>query len=58
MIILQKQTLFQALALACTKTPPEQNYPFEILDVSTNMSRESFKQKYDEIALIIKTTYW
>ncbi|XP_047352735.1 DNA ligase 1 isoform X1 [Vespa velutina] len=54
---LAEQSLLQALALACTKTPPEQNYPFEILDVSKNMSRENFKQKYDEIALVIKTTY-
>ncbi|KAI4485370.1 hypothetical protein M0804_006875 [Polistes exclamans] len=54
---LAEQSLLQAIALATTKTPPEQDYPFEILDVSKNMSRDSFKQKYDEIALIIKTTY-
>ncbi|KAF7396537.1 hypothetical protein HZH66_007399 [Vespula vulgaris] len=54
---LAEQSLLQALALACTKTPPEQNYPFKTLNVSKNMSRENFKQKYDEIALVIKTTY-
>ncbi|XP_043496122.1 DNA ligase 1 isoform X2 [Polistes fuscatus] len=54
---LAEQSLLQAIALATTKTPPEQDYPFEILDVSKSMSRDSFKQKYDEIALIIKTTY-
>ncbi|XP_015187550.1 PREDICTED: DNA ligase 1 [Polistes dominula] len=54
---LAEQSLLQAIALAVTKTPPEQDYPFEILDVSKNMSRDSFKQKYDEIALKIKTTY-
>ncbi|XP_014599423.1 PREDICTED: DNA ligase 1 isoform X2 [Polistes canadensis] len=54
---LAEQSLLQAIALATTKTPPEQDYPFEILDVSKNMSRDSFKQKYDEIAFIIKTTY-
>ncbi|KAK2582984.1 hypothetical protein KPH14_009034 [Odynerus spinipes] len=54
---LAEQSLLQALALACTMTPPNQNYPFEILDVSKSMSRESFKQQYDETALIIKTTY-
>lgn len=54
---LAEQSLLQALALACAMTPPEQNFPFEILNASKNMSRDSFKQKYDEIALIIKTTY-
>lgn len=48
----------QALALACTMTPPEQSRPFEILDTSKKMSSDSFKQKYDETALILKTTYW
>lgn len=48
----------QALALACSMTPPEQNYPPEILNASKKTSSDRFKEKYDEIALILKTTYW
>lgn len=48
----------QALALACTMTPPEQNSSAEILNTSKQMSSDSFKQKLDETALILKTTYW
>lgn len=39
-------------------TPPIQSYPPEVLDVSKKMSSDAFKQKYDETALTLKTTYW
>lgn len=54
---LAEQSVLQALALACSMTPPEQNYPPEILNASKKTSSDRFKEKYDEIALILKTTY-
>ncbi|XP_014479873.1 PREDICTED: DNA ligase 1 isoform X2 [Dinoponera quadriceps] len=54
---LAEQSVLQALALACAMTPPEQSYPPEIVNASKEMSSERFKEKYDEIALILKTTY-
>ncbi|XP_060813002.1 DNA ligase 1 [Bombus pascuorum] len=54
---LAEQSVLQALALACTMTPPIQSYPPEVLDVSKKMSNDAFKQKYDETALTLKTTY-
>lgn len=54
---LAEQSVLQALALACTMTPPIQSYPPEVLDVSKKMSSDAFKQKYDETALTLKTTY-
>ncbi|XP_006561014.2 DNA ligase 1 isoform X1 [Apis mellifera] len=54
---LAEQSVLQALALACTMTPPKPTFPPEILDVSKKMSNDTFKQKYDETALILKTTY-
>nr|XP_012224215.1 PREDICTED: LOW QUALITY PROTEIN: DNA ligase 1 [Linepithema humile] len=54
---LAEQSVLQALALACAMTPPEQEYPPEILNASKKMSNDRFKEKYDEIALILKTTY-
>ncbi|XP_011882996.1 PREDICTED: DNA ligase 1 isoform X3 [Vollenhovia emeryi] len=54
---LAEQSVLQALALACAMTPPEQNYPPEILNASKKMSSDRFKEKYEEIALILKTTY-
>lgn len=38
-------------------TPPNQEYPPEVLDASKKISSDEFKKKYDEVALIIKTTY-
>lgn len=55
---LAEQSVLQALALACTMTPPNQEYPPKVIAASKNMSAESFKIKYDEQALILKTTYW
>lgn len=54
---LAEQSVLQALALACAMTPPEQDYPPETLNASKKLSSDRFKEKYDEIALILKTTY-
>ncbi|XP_063984095.1 DNA ligase 1 isoform X2 [Diachasmimorpha longicaudata] len=54
---LAEQSVLQALALACALTPPDQEYPPEVINASKKMSTDAFKQKYEEIALIIKTTY-
>ncbi|KAL7302891.1 hypothetical protein TKK_0004120 [Trichogramma kaykai] len=54
---LAEQSVLQAIALACAMTPPEQKRPFEKLNASKGISSESFKAKYDELALILKTTY-
>ncbi|XP_017880616.1 DNA ligase 1 isoform X2 [Ceratina calcarata] len=54
---LAEQSVLQAMALACTMTPPNQEFPPEMLNVSKSLSSDAFKQKYDETALIIKTTY-
>ncbi|XP_011646999.1 DNA ligase 1 [Pogonomyrmex barbatus] len=54
---LAEQSVLQALALACAMTPPEQSYPPEVLNASKKMTSDRFKEKYDEIALILKTTY-
>ncbi|KMQ98186.1 dna ligase 1 [Lasius niger] len=54
---LAEQSVLQALALACAMTPPEQDYPPEILNGNKRLSSDRFKEKYDEIALILKTTY-
>lgn len=55
---LAEQSVLQALALACTMTPPNQSYPPDTLDASKGVSAEAFKTKYDQQALILKTTYW
>lgn len=55
---LAEQSLLQALALACTNTPPNQNkYPPPILNNAKIMGENTFKAKVDENALILKTTY-
>ncbi|XP_017775853.1 PREDICTED: DNA ligase 1 isoform X2 [Nicrophorus vespilloides] len=54
---LAEQSVLQALALACTLTPPNQSYPPKKLNVSKGMSTESFKNLQEEMTLIIKTTY-
>lgn len=55
---LAEQSVLQALALACTMTPPNQGYPPKVLDTSKGISADAFKSKYDQQALILKTTYW
>lgn len=52
---LAEQSILQALALACATTPPNQEYPPKILDCS---KASSFKTNYDNLALILKTSYW
>ncbi|KAF4527442.1 hypothetical protein B566_EDAN015775 [Ephemera danica] len=54
---LAEQTVLQAIALACTTTPPGQDYPPPILNAAQGISTEAFKAKLDEQALILKTTY-
>lgn len=54
---LAEQSVLQALALACTKTPPYQKYPPKVLNASKGHSAESFKAKVDETAIKLKTTY-
>ncbi|KAF2904184.1 hypothetical protein ILUMI_02004 [Ignelater luminosus] len=54
---LAEQSVLQALALACATTPPTQSYPPEKINMAKTMSAESFKNKYDELALTLKTTY-
>ncbi|XP_044018477.1 DNA ligase 1-like isoform X2 [Aphidius gifuensis] len=55
---LAEQSVLSALSMACTLTPPNQsNYPPEIIDASKNLTADKFKEKYDKISLIIKTTY-
>lgn len=55
---LAEQSLLQALALACTNTPPNQkSYPPKILCAAKKLSESAFKSEVDENALILKTTY-
>lgn len=53
---LAEQSLLQALAQACAFTPPNQysanSFPPKITNAKPN------KERIDEVALIIKTTYW
>lgn len=55
---LAEQSVLQALALACAMTPTGQEYPPKVLNIAKNMSAESFKAEYDNLALILKTAYW
>lgn len=54
---LAEQSVLQALALACTLTPPNQKeYPPKIIKA---MKKEAaIKSKLEEVSLQIKTTYW
>lgn len=54
---LAEQSLLQALAQACAFTPPNQysenkSFPPKITNAKPN------KERIDEVAMIIKTTYW
>lgn len=55
---LAEQSVLQAIALACAVTPPCQKYPPKEFNRSKNMSADSFKAEYDELSLILKTSYW
>jgi len=48
----------QALAQACTMTPPGQEYPPEVMNVAKDLGPDKFKAEVDKNALILKTTYW
>uniref|UniRef100_A0A2S2NAI6 DNA ligase n=2 Tax=Schizaphis graminum TaxID=13262 RepID=A0A2S2NAI6_SCHGA len=54
---LAEQSVLQALGLACTMTPPPQDFLSKTLNTAKNMSEEKFKKMYDANTLIIKTTY-
>lgn len=54
---LAEQSLLQALAQACAYTPPNQyangaTFPPDIINAKPT------KEQIEEVALIIKTTYW
>lgn len=55
---LAEQSLLQALSLACLTTPPNQDYPPKTVNAVKGLSEASYKAKLEEVALIIKTTYW
>ncbi|GIY80793.1 DNA ligase 1 [Caerostris extrusa] len=54
---LAEQSVLAALARAAVLTPPNQDYPPEIMDKSSKMSADSFKEFLQEQILILKTTY-
>ncbi|XP_063920524.1 DNA ligase 1 isoform X1 [Zophobas morio] len=54
---LAEQSVLQALALACTLNPPTSKDEIISVDVSKKLNSEQFKTEYDELALILKTTY-
>ncbi|XP_037920946.1 DNA ligase 1 isoform X3 [Hermetia illucens] len=55
---LAEQSLLQALAIACTATPPNQkDYPPKILNAAKSLGENSFKAKVEDNALILKTAY-
>lgn len=54
---LAEQSVLQALAQACTMTPPGQDFPPEKVNNCKGMSAETFKNAVNEQALILKTTY-
>lgn len=54
---LAEQSVLQALAQACTLTPPNQKeYPPPVLTAFKNESK--LKEKLEEVSMQIKTTYW
>ncbi|XP_046398616.1 DNA ligase 1 isoform X2 [Ischnura elegans] len=59
---LAEQSVLQALALACSLTPPAQksdSFPPPVLDASNGrgMASDAFKSKVDANALLVKTAY-
>lgn len=54
---LAEQSVLQALAQACTMTPPGQCFPPDKINACKGMSTESFKSAVNDQALILKTTY-
>jgi len=51
---LAEQTVLQALAQACVHSPPGT----DTINVNKGLSAEALKAKYNETALIVKTTFW
>nr|BDT62894.1 MAG: DNA ligase 1-like protein [Trachysalambria curvirostris majanivirus] len=54
---LAEQSVLQAVAQACFLTPPEQDYPREVLNAGNGMNPKTLKAKYDKYGMILKTTY-
>ncbi|KAK9888605.1 hypothetical protein WA026_000838 [Henosepilachna vigintioctopunctata] len=54
---LAEMSVLQALALACAKTPPNQSFPPKQLNAAKNMKEDAFKSYYDDLVLILKSTY-
>ncbi|KAK3857353.1 hypothetical protein Pcinc_036392 [Petrolisthes cinctipes] len=54
---LAEQSVLQALAQACYLTPPDQNYPPEVIDSGSGVAPDRLKAKLDNSGLILKTTY-
>ncbi|KAL3275473.1 hypothetical protein HHI36_020233 [Cryptolaemus montrouzieri] len=54
---LAELSVLQALALACATTPTNQDFPPKQINVAKEMGSDAFKTHYDEIALILKSTY-
>ncbi|XP_053390607.1 DNA ligase 1-like [Mercenaria mercenaria] len=54
---LAEQSVLTALGNAIFLTPPGQEYPPEVLNAGKGMSSDTLKQKMEETALVIKTTY-
>ncbi|XP_052262495.1 DNA ligase 1-like isoform X2 [Dreissena polymorpha] len=54
---LAEQSVLTALGNAIYLTPPGQKYPPEVLNAGKGVNSETLKQKMEESALIIKTTY-
>ncbi|GAB0091811.1 DNA ligase [Sergentomyia squamirostris] len=54
---LAEQSVLQALAQACTDTPPNQEYPPKIVSNLKKMGEAAFKGKVDENSLLLKTAY-
>ncbi|EFA01343.2 DNA ligase isoform X1 [Tribolium castaneum] len=54
---LAEQSVLQALALACTLNPPNSKSPVKSVNVAKKIASDDFKENYDKLALILKTTY-
>ncbi|XP_059617642.1 DNA ligase 1 isoform X2 [Phlebotomus argentipes] len=54
---LAEQSVLQAIAQACTDTPPSQGYPPKILSNLKKLGEAKFKARVDENALLVKTAH-
>lgn len=55
---LAEQSLLQALALAATATPPNQESPKNQYNCLEGLSSDAIKAKVEANAIILKTAYW